>query len=163
MLSAKALLSTLSGVRSLLVLLIALLISASASAQTPIFPTTNLSPVAQSASSAAGDFNGDGQPDLAFISPSGMTATVLLSQGATTPAISVVTNPLSCNPTTLTAADMNVDKKLDLVLTCSSGYVVVMFGNGDGTFQTPAYYAVSGVSASTGSAVPVDLNGDGYP
>jgi Bacterial Ig-like domain (group 3)/FG-GAP-like repeat/FG-GAP repeat len=162
MLSAKALLSTLCGVRSLLVLLIALLISASASAQTPIFPTTNLSPVAQSASSAAGDFNGDGQPDLAFISTSGMTATVLLSQGATTPAISVVTNPLNCDPTTLIAADMNVDKKLDLVLTCSSGYVVVMFGNGDGTFQTPAYYAVS-VSASTGSAVSVDLNGDGYP
>jgi len=162
--SAKALLSTLSGVRSLPLFLIALLISASASAQIPIFPTTNLSPVAQSASSAAGDFNGDGQPDLAFISPSGMTVTVLLSQGATTPAISVVTNPLSCNPTTLTAADMNVDKKLDLVLTCSSGYVVVMFGNGDGTFETPVYYAVSGVSASTGgSAVPVDLNGDGYP
>jgi hypothetical protein len=160
MLSAKTLLSTLSGVRSLPVLLIALLVSATSSAQTPIFPTTNLSPVATSTSSTIGDFNGDGQPDVASISPSGETVTVLLSQGATTPAIPVVTNPLSCTPTTLTATDMNADKKLDLVLTCSAGYVVVMFGNGDGTFQTPAYYAVSGL---VGSAQPVDLNGDGYP
>jgi hypothetical protein len=37
-----------------------------------------------------------------------------------------------------------------------------MLGNGDGTFQTPAYYAAPVVSA-TGSAVTVDLNGDGYP
>ena len=160
MLSAKALLSTLSGVRSLPALLIALLVSATSSAQTPIFPTTNLSPVGTSTSSTIGDFNGDGLPDVASISPSGETATVLLSQGATTPAIPVVTNPLSCTPTTLTAADMNADKKLDLVLTCSAGYVVVMLGNGDGTFQTPAYYAVSGL---VGSAQPVDLNGDGYP
>jgi hypothetical protein len=169
MLSAKALLSTLSGVRSLLVLLIALLVSASTSAQTPpIFPTTSFYPAylgsnALPNATAAGDFNGDELPDVAFISPSGGTATVLLSQGSTTPAISVVSNPLSCDPITLTAADMNLDKKLDLVLICSEGYVVVMFGNGDGTFQTPAYYAVSGVTASTGPAVPVDLNGDGYP
>jgi Bacterial Ig-like domain (group 3)/FG-GAP-like repeat/FG-GAP repeat len=161
MLSAKALLSTLSGVRSLPVFLIALLVSATASAQTPIFPTTNLSPVVPSASLATGDFNGDGQPDVAFIS--GAAVTIQLSQGATTPAIPVVTNPLSCTPATLAAADMNADKKIDLILTCSEGYVVVMFGNGDGTFRTPAYYAVSGVTASTGSAVPVDLNGDGYP
>jgi hypothetical protein len=159
MLSAKALLRILSGVRSLLVLLIALLVSASTSAQTqPIFPTANLSPVVPSASLTTGDFNGDGQPDVAFVS--GAAVTIQLSQGATTPAIPVVSNSLSCTPTTLTVADMNVDKKLDLVLTCSAGYVVVMFGNGDGTFQTPAYYAVSGL---IGSAQPVDLNGDGYP
>ncbi len=91
---------------------------------------------------------------------SGAAITIQLGQGATTPAISIVTNPLSCNATTLTTADMNGDKNLDLILTCSTGYVVVMFGKGDGTFQTPAYYAVPGL---TGSAQPVDLNGDGYP
>jgi Bacterial Ig-like domain (group 3)/FG-GAP-like repeat len=159
MLSAKALLRILSGVRSLLVLLIALLVSPSVLAQTPpIFPTTNLSPVIPSTSLATGDFNGDGQPDVAFIS--GAAVTVWLGQGLIKSVIPVVTNSLSCNPTTLTTADLNVDKKLDLVLTCSTGYVVVMFGNGDGTFQTPAYYAVSGL---VGSAQPVDLNGDGYP
>jgi hypothetical protein len=166
MLSAKALLRILSGVRSLLVLLIVLLVSASTSAQTqPIFPTTSFYPGSNPTpnATAAGDFNGDGQPDLAYISSSPSGVTVLLNQGVTTPPIVVVTNTLNCSPTTLIAADVNIDKKADLVLTCSNGYVVVMLGKGDGTFQAPAYYAVSGVSASTGSAVTMDLNGDGYP
>jgi Bacterial Ig-like domain (group 3)/FG-GAP-like repeat/FG-GAP repeat len=169
MLSGEALLRTLSGVRSLLVLLIALLISASISAQTPpIFPTTAFYPNFNLASSApnvfaAGDFNGDGQPDLAYISNNPVGVVVLLNQGATTPPIVVVTNSLTCSATTLAAVDMDADKKLDLVLTCSNGYVVVMLGKGDGTFQTPAYYAVTGVNGNTGSAVAVDLNGDGYP
>jgi Bacterial Ig-like domain (group 3)/FG-GAP-like repeat/FG-GAP repeat len=161
--SAKALLSTLSGVRSLPLFLIALLISASASAQTPpIFPLPptvyTLTDYAAGAPLVAGDFNGDGQPDIAYFSDLGPGVAVRLNQGSTTP-----TTSLSCPPTTLIAADVNADKKLDLVLTCSNGYVVVMIGNGDGTFQTPAYYAVPGVSASTGSAVTVDLNGDAYP
>ncbi len=163
MLSAKALLSTLSGVRSLPLFLIALLISASASAQTPpIFPLPptvyTLTDYAAGTPLVAGDFNGDGQPDIAYFSDLGPGVAVRLNQGSTTPTAS-----LSCPPTTLIAADVNADKKLDLVLTCSNGYVVVMIGNGDGTFQTPAYYAVPGVSASTGSAVATDLNGDGYP
>lgn len=161
MLSAKALLRILSGVRSLLVLLIALLVSAFTSAQTqPIFSTTSFYPVPNFYATAAGDFNGDGQPDLAYISYKQLGATVLLNQGATTPPIAVVTNSLTCGAITIAAADMNADKRLDLVLTCSEGYVVVLLGNGNGTFQTPAYYAVPGLS---GSALPVDLNGDGYP
>jgi Bacterial Ig-like domain (group 3)/FG-GAP-like repeat/FG-GAP repeat len=161
MLSAKALLRILSGVRSLLVLLIALLVSASISAQTqPIFPTTSFYPGSNFYATAAGDFNGDGQPDLAYISYKQLGATVLLNQGATTPPIAVVTNPLNCGAITIAAADMNADKRLDLVLTCSEGYVVVLLGNGDGTFQTPAYYSVPGLSSP---ALPVDLNGDGYP
>ena len=54
---------------------------------------------------------------------------------------------------------MNKDNKLDLVLTCSNGSVAVLLGNGDGSFQGPAYYAVSGLKTL---APPVDLNGDGY-
>ena len=59
----------------------------------------------------------------------------------------------------MAAADMNKDNKLDLVLTCSNGNVAVLLGNGDGSFQGPAYYAVSGLKTL---APPVDLNGDGY-
>ena len=36
----------------------------------------------------------------------------------------------------------------------------MLIGNGDGSFQSPAYYAVS---APVSLAAPVDLNGDGYP
>ncbi|WP_433974635.1 FG-GAP-like repeat-containing protein [Tunturiibacter lichenicola] len=159
MLSAKALLRILSGVRSLPVLLIALLASASTFAQTPpIFPNPTvytLTNYLEGRPLVPGDFNGDGQPDVAYLSDEGEVA-VRLNQGSTITS----TTSLSCPATTLIAADMNADKKLDLVLTCTSGYVVVMLGNGDGTFQAPAYYAVPGLY---GSALPVDLNGDGYP
>jgi hypothetical protein len=54
-------------------------------------------------------------------------------------------------------ADVNNDKKLDAVFGCD-GYISVAFGNGDGTFQAPAYYAVNNGT----EPVLVDLNGDGY-
>jgi hypothetical protein len=124
----------------------------------PIFPLPVFSSTAVIAGAATGDFNGDGQADQAYISSS-TAITVLLNQGANNPPTSVVTSGLTCTPQVLVAADMNNDKKLDVVLTCQEGYVVVLFGNGNGTFQTPSYYAVANVS---NIAPPVDLNGDGY-
>ena len=56
----------------------------------------------------------------------------------------------------MTFADVNNDKKLDLVY-YSNGYLTIQLGNGDGTFQSPAYLAISSFSP-----VLVDLNGDGY-
>jgi len=156
--------------------LVALLLcfATEAEAQATIFPTTPLSPIGAVSAMAVGDFNGDGQPDLAYISPpqivSGVptpypTVVVRLNQGPANPPTSVVTSSLSCTAgSSLVAADMNNDQKTDLVLTCSEGYVVVLLGNGDGTFQTPAYYPVS-TSVSNNLitlAPPVDLNGDGY-
>ena len=139
--------------------------------QQPIFPTTQVTaPTGVVLSVATGDFNGDGQPDVAYaavpsFSSQGLfpvTVTVLLSQEANSPPVAVATNPLngcSGDSNSLAAADMNKDNKLDLVLTCSEGYVAVLIGNGDGSFQSPAYYAVSGLKTL---APPVDLNGDGY-
>ena len=53
-------------------------------------------------------------------------------------------------------ADVNNDKKLDAISSCN-GYITVQLGNGDATFQAPAYYAFNG-----GASALVDLNGDGY-
>ena len=53
-------------------------------------------------------------------------------------------------------ADVNNDKKLDLVYSCN-GFLTVQLGNGDGTFQAPAYYG-----KYIGPLVFADLNGDGY-
>jgi hypothetical protein len=167
---------TPSGARSLLALLITLLLTFPAFAQTqaPIYPLPIISQVNPSpsptnnpATVTTGDFNGDGQPDLAYISSSGTPnyqitngITVVLNQGPNNPTISVPTSGLSCTPQTIVAADMNKDSKLDVVLTCVEGYVAVLFGNGDGTFQTPSYYAVKNAATI---APPVDLNGDGFP
>jgi hypothetical protein len=148
------------------------IVSGSAQTQQPIFPTTEFTaPVGDATALATGDFNGDGQPDMAYISVpyysptpnSAPTLTVLLNQGANLPPIPVTTNSFSgClgDPLSMVAADMNKDNKLDLVLACPAGFVAVLIGKGDGSFQPPAYYAVSGLQTL---APPVDLNGDGYP
>jgi hypothetical protein len=149
---------TPSGARSFLAFLIAtfLPLPALAQTQTPIYPVPSLRPAF--AGEVTGDFNGDGLPDEVYIS-SATAITVLLNQGATDPPTSVVTGGLTCTPQNLVVGDMNKDTKLDVALTCQEGFVAVLFGNGDGTFQTPLYQAAPGV---TTIAPPVDLNGDGY-
>ena len=142
-----------------------------AQSQQPIFPTTlgiyNSLPVL---SGVVGDFNGDGYPDFAYYrlsAPQGpIDLVTLLNQGGHNDPV-VVSTSFSCNGATsfsMAAADINKDGKLDLVQTCN-GYVVVVLGNGDGSFQIPsntAYYSVSGATLSA-VVPPVDLNGDGYP
>lgn len=145
-------------------------ITATAHAQTAIYPATTLYPTATNtvaASIATGDFNGDGLPDIAYVSVTtlGVSSppilTVLLNQGPGNPPKTVATSSLTnCTAgTSLQAADLNNDNKLDAILTCTNGYVAVMLGNGDGSFQNPAYYAVSGPYRI---ATAVDFNGDGY-
>jgi Bacterial Ig-like domain (group 3)/FG-GAP-like repeat len=160
---ARAWLESLRVIRVLLVAFVVsslFVIASPGQTQQPIFSLPVLSSTSVIAGSAMGDFNGDGQVDVAYIS-STTAITVLLNQGANNPANPVVTGGLTCTPQSpLVAADMNKETRFDLIFTCKEGYVVVLFGNGDGTFQTPMYYAVAGVNTI---ASPVDLNGDGYP
>ncbi len=125
---------------------------ANAQTQPAIFPIPTQVPLPNGAAPLfIGDFNGDGIPDLAYnSSPSGTVGIVLGFAGN--------------SPTTVTTtvcsgavfADVNNDKKLDAVSSCN-GYITVQLGNGDGTFQAPAYYAIN-----AGTPVLVDLNRDGY-
>ena len=104
-----------------------------------------------------GDFNGDGVPDLAYVSETS-NLSIVLSVGTNAPA--TVTTQLTCPATAgqalATFGDVNNDKKLDLVFSCN-GYVTIQLGNGDGTFQAPAYFALN-----TRMPVLVDLNNDGF-
>jgi hypothetical protein len=59
----------------------------------------------------------------------------------------------------LAVADVNGDGTPDVLMTDYDGYVDVLMGNGDGTFQTPVAYN-SGGSAPYSVAV-ADLKGDG--
>lgn len=150
--------------QALLAFLIALPLSLPSFAQSPpLFPVTTFNDAGTQQVMATGDFDGNGQPDLATISPnsSSSTLTILLNQGNTTPPLSKTT-ALNINVVQLTAVDINKDTKLDLVATCTSGTstgIAVLLGNGDGTFQPPVFYPISNI----GNIVTVDLNGDGYP
>jgi hypothetical protein len=104
----------------------------------------------------AGDFNGDGKPDLAADSTSNGISVLL---GTATGFEAAVDYNTGFGPTGVAAADFNGDGKLDLVTANSGGRTMsVLLGNGDGTFRPRIdYWAGSGPS----SIVVGDFNNDG--
>ena len=93
---------------------------------------------------------------ITTISNSQTSVGIQLSFGSSAP--TTVTTPLCvAGAGQPSFADVNNDKKLDLVYSCN-GFLTIQLGNGDGTFQPPAYF---GKYQGT-PPVFADLNGDGY-
>ena len=110
---------------------------------------------------AIGDFNGDGNPDLAVADQGNTTIAILLGNGdGTFGAPTYLTAPGGIK--TLTMGDFNGDGNLDLA-TCanSSGAIDVYLGNGNGTFSGPTAFWSGATGCS--DSVSADLNGDGVP
>jgi hypothetical protein len=109
---------------------------------------------------AFGDFNGDGNLDLA--GAGGPAAKVRLNNGAGAFG-EVVEYPVGGgNSQDLAAGDFNGDGRVDLVLTINNPEIGVSFlrGNGDGTFAAPVTFPnTSGFDSPAVAAV--DLNNDG--
>jgi hypothetical protein len=107
---------------------------------------------------AVGDFNGDGNPDLAVTASEQNSVSVLLGNGNGT-----FGNPTNYYtgiiPTSIAIGDVNGDGKLDLVTAnFFSNSVSVFLGNGNGTFA-PATFLSTGPNPE--SVAIADLNRDG--
>jgi len=120
------------------------------------------------------DFNGDGKPDVAaetnFV-PVGATTplSVYLGNGDGTLGAGIPTT-IPQNTGFIAAADLNADGKADVATVyvncnagnnaCQPGDLVVLIGNGDGTFQSSVEYAVG---LEPEDLTIGDFNGDGKP
>lgn len=106
-----------------------------------------------------GDFNHDGNPDIAVINAEGRNVGVLINGGGGA-FLSPVNYSLSAYTNTgIAAGDLNGDGNLDLAVTLNSGAAVaILNGNHDGTFQAETDLLTFNNPEGLTLA---DLNGDG--
>ena len=111
---------------------------------------------------AVGDFNGDGQPDLAVANLKSNSVSVLLGNGNGTfqAAQDFATGS---DPESVAIGDFNGDGRLDLaVANYLSNSVSLLLGNGNGTFQAAQNFTSSFQFRPGPRSVAVgDFNGDG--
>ena len=106
----------------------------------------------------AGDFNGDGQLDLAVANQYDDTVSILMGNGDGT-FRPQVTYKVGAYPDAIVAGDFTGDGHLDLAVADRlSNQVSVLLGNGDGTFQPQVTYAVG---SGPFAIVAGDFTGDG--
>jgi dienelactone hydrolase len=103
-----------------------------------------------------GDFNRDGNLDLAVANPGGLSVLLGNGDGTFKPFVSYAAGS---TPFWVAAGDFNRDGKLDLVVANEgSNNISVLLGKGDGTFEAAVNYATGSKPASVAVG---DFNADG--
>jgi len=125
-------------------------------------PATALNAGASPQTVAVADFNGDGNNDLLVADGAGNNVTVLLGtgNGSFLPGVQYASGAKTVSAI---AADMNGDHKFDIVVANADlvpGQVTILYGNGDGTFQSGINYTVG---SNPQGIVTADFNCDGKP
>ena len=126
------------------------------------FAATNIAAGIHPAGVAVGDFNGDGNQDLAVANagwiPNPSNVSILLGNGAGN--FSAPTNfGVGVDPTSVAVGDFNGDGNQDLaVANFNSNNVAVLLGNGAGNFSAATYFGPENYPASVAVG---DFNGDG--
>lgn len=109
---------------------------------------------------ATGDFNGDGNIDVAFVSQNTNTVSILLGTFGGTLS-SGAAYPTGNLPSGIVAADFDGDGVLDLAVTNSAdNTITILLGNGDGTFRPGTTINDTGTYPT--QLVAADFNGDGH-
>ncbi|MGA3226918.1 MAG: FG-GAP-like repeat-containing protein [Acidobacteriaceae bacterium] len=110
-----------------------------------------------------GDFNGDGKQDIAVLSAQGIgSVNIYIGKGDGTfkPSMNFPVAASNSASRLLAMGDFNRDGIEDLVATNSGlNQVAVILGNGDGTFNAPAYYSAP---SAPWNVVVGDINQDGF-
>jgi hypothetical protein len=109
------------------------------------------------------DFNGDGNLDLAVANALGTGSagqvSIFLGDGRGSFHLGATVPRVGDGPNALAGADLNGDRKLDLVVTAGTqGVLSVLLGQGDGTFSAPSTISVE---AGIWSMSIADFNNDG--
>ena len=122
-------------------------------------PATNIATGYIPASVCSADFNGDGKKDLAVVSISNYSVSILLGTG-TGNFGAAVNFAIGGGRTSVISADFNGDGNLDLAVADNGAtFVSVLLGTGTGSFGTCAYFSVA-ASAQPYSVISADFNGD---
>ncbi len=126
---------------------------------TPISTTSPFEPT----SVVVGDFNGDGKQDLAVLSAQGIGSVNIYRGNGDGTFQGAKNYPVAASNSSsrlLAIGDFNGDGIQDLVATNAGlNNVAVILGNGDASFNAPAYYTVGG---GPWNVVVGDLNHDGF-
>jgi len=138
-----------------------------------VFARTDLPTGAQPMFLAITDLNGDGKPDLGFTTagtpavtpPSVSVVLNTTATNATTPSFAAgVTYLAGANPGSIAFADINGDRRPDLVATTSPSNFSVLLNTTLTNATTPSFAAAADFGAGGGAFVAIgDLNRDGRP
>jgi Flp pilus assembly secretin CpaC len=119
---------------------------------------------------AIADFNKDGHPDLAVANQTDGTISILLGIGdgtfgtqtvITIPAVTTAGGTVNASPSAIGTGDFNDDGNIDIAVTdMANSRVMILLGNGDGTFLAPVPYATG---SNPVAFVAQDFDGDGQP
>ena len=133
-------------------------------------PTTNYASGNGPISVAIADINKDSHPDIIVANQTDGTLSIFLGNGDGTfqaqtvlplPGVTSGTTTTATKPSAVVTGDFNNDGNIDIAVTdMANNRVLILLGNGDGTFQTPVAYPTG---SNPIAIVAQDFDADGQP